>query len=150
MTNLNFNYVRLSIEFEFSKVNDKIMTVDVVYKDRHVKLHPNEPGVYSLELDIDIPNTVRFSFSGKDNRTDTIIVDNKIVDDLCVKIKNISLEGFKVDKPILHLLPKLITESGSTIVSNYIGFNGFIDIEILENNIFDQLMAWHRQYRSIS
>jgi hypothetical protein len=146
MKNIKLNDICFKIEFEFSKINGKTMTVDIVHNNTCTQLHPENSGIYYFEATAVLPNTTKLIFSGKNNNTDTIIKDDKIIDDLYVKITNIWLDNIEINHLVLCKCITLETDQHTTINSNYIGFNGCVNLHFDQQNIFDQYMSWERKY----
>jgi len=146
MLDRRLDKIKVKIEFEFSQLNNKVMSVEIYSSGHSSVLRPQTAGIHSVEIDMVFPAVINLNFSGKDNNTDTIVIDDVIVDDLCVKITNMWLDGIKLDDIILCKLLKLITVDNRVVSTNYIGFNGNISMLFDKNNIFDQLMQWKRKF----
>ena len=97
---------------------------------------------YEHEMEVQLPCNINLVFSGKDSNTDTIVSESgDILHDSYVKLKAITLDGHKVTND-LHKIISLVTDSGNIVNSNYIGFNGVVNLELSEINVFRQVMRW--------
>lgn len=84
-------------------------------------------------------------FSGKNMMSDTIIDDQgKILRDKCVIIKQVSLDGFTIDRSYLEKRLALeIAPSGEICRSNYIGHNGTMYLDLAANVFFQMTQMDH-------
>lgn len=135
------------VEFEFGILSSgRAMSVQVCYNDQcwEVPVIP-ENRRSKVELNVALPGTVKFVFSGKDNNHDTIVdKDGRVIEDMFVKVQRIALDGFETDTIFLNQRLNLETESNGTITTSYIGFNGVMEICMTKPTIFGQVMAWRR------
>lgn len=136
----------LKIHFEFVSVNDACMTATIQIDDFISNIGPNNAGIFIFDRDIVLPTKVQMEFSGKDMAIDTICDPHgKILQDKCVIIRKILLDGFAVDR---YYLQKKLTlhEKGSdrTNRSNYIGFNGTMLLDLDRPNVFLQIQKMSR------
>jgi hypothetical protein len=144
MSQNNFNSVRVRIEFDFTSVNDRIMAIEISDQDLLITPPPDSPGIRTIEFDLIIPSEIKMIFSGKNQDLDTILDgNNNIVQDLCVKFNKIWLDGIPVNVHPSKMV-KFLPDSGESISTNYIGFNGELTIAIDQTNTFDQIMSWNR------
>lgn len=97
-----------------------------------------EEGVHLYNFDIKLPTAFYMLVTGKDNNVDTVVENGKIVKDKCLIIKDIVLDYKPVKDTAIYKMIKLKTTSGEEIVSNYIGFNGIVEIDL---NYDDSLLA---------
>lgn len=140
----NIGEIKVKLEFEFTTINNRLMTVKVNCDSRHWVIQPKQPGIYDLEFDVTLPNSLLIEFSGKNNQTDTQVdADGNILADLCVKVKSITLDRIPI-KINTNKLVILETDSGASIQSNYIGFNGRSVIPMEFSNAFEQIMFWQK------
>jgi hypothetical protein len=142
----NFNSAKIKFKFEFSDVNGKVMNVCIKNNDTVCDLHPTESGPQYAELDIMLPTMITLIFDGKDNSTDTIIDgNNTIVKDLYVKMSDIWLDNILMPNEVVCKICSLVTVHNDTIDSNYIGFNGHINLDLDNNTVFEQVLSWKRR-----
>lgn len=144
----NFNQCKLKIKFCFGRCNNKLFQVKVDDNHDVVEVLPytidNEIiGIY--EKQIYLPTKIIIHAQGKDNNVDTILDENfNIVEDLYVQISAISLDGFDLNENFLFKKINLITVDNKKILTNYIGFNGFVELNFKEDNIFFQCMECNK------
>jgi hypothetical protein len=141
-----FHHSEIRFEFEFSKVNNKTMCVDVVSQHERHRLWPDSAGPYILSTQISMPDRLHLIFSNKDLSHDTILADGQIVQDLCVKVTKIWVDGISVPELVLQKILKLKLPDGKEITSNYAGFNGEMALDLVETCVFDQIMTWRRLF----
>jgi hypothetical protein len=142
----NFNLVQIKMEFDFSQVNDRIMSVCLCYNNRETILSPSCPGTYSMSVDIQLPAQIKLNFSGKNNQVDTILDKHQnIVKDLYIQVKKIYIDNIE-SKANLDKMLCFTTASNEKIITSYIGFNSSMILDLTENNAFEQLMTWSRLY----
>lgn len=138
---INFNKCNLKIHFTLGKCKNKLFKLLV----NNEELIPVDSGdlinaVY--ERQISLPTRVEIRTSGKDNNTDTIVdKDGKILEDLYVQIKEVSLDNFQLNEKYLHQKINIKTESGKMYTTSYIGFNGITVLNFQEKNVFSQVMV---------
>lgn len=97
---------------------------------------------YEHEMEVQLPCNINLLFSGKDSNTDTIVSESgDILHDSYVKVNSITLDGHKFTNEI-HKMIYLVTNSGDVVNSNYIGFNGVVNLELSEVSVFRQVMRW--------
>lgn len=119
------------------------MSVDLM--PHHPPISPNSPGRVQIELEAKLPLQIDISVTGKNQGQDTLLDDqNNIVDDLFVKLNNISLDSVPVPSHVLQKIITFRTESGKILKANYWGFNGIATLTLDQNNVFDQIMTWNR------
>lgn len=135
-----FDAVEIKILFEFGYVNGKTMTVKL--PDFDIELNPNQEKFIEQSLFVHLPTKLKMEFSGKDMNNDTILQDNKIIADKYVKICSLKLDMFPVNEVFLSQKIIINCENNSKITTNYVGFNGYIDLFLEKSNIFEQIMAF--------
>lgn len=98
-----------------------------------------DEGMNFFNFDIDLPTNLNIFIDGKDKLIDTVVDEHgKIIMDKFLRIDEIQIDGKPVDKNAIHKIVKMTTNEGETIVSNYIGFNGIVSIDL---NYEDSLVA---------
>ena len=90
---------------------------------------------------LELPAQVTITTSGKNHRYDTKVDESgNIYEDLAVQIESIKLDSFDLNDKYIHQKINILTESGETHTTSYIGFNGTININFDENNVFAQIL----------
>jgi len=96
-------------------------------------------GDHIFDFDIDLPCTLNVLVNGKDNSKDTVVDDKgNILEDKFIRIDKICLDNKPLNDNALPKFCKLVTNDSKTIVSNYIGFNGMVSLDL---NYSDSLVA---------
>jgi len=132
-----FNTCKLKITFKFGKCNDRLMNLTV----NDEVLNPVDNYVL-FEKNIQLPEKLSIKTSGKIDGKDTKVdTDGNIVEDMYIQIENISLDDFPLNEIYLHQRINLLTEKGETNTSNYIGFNGTVNLDFVEENVFAQVLT---------
>ena len=136
---INFNTCNLKIVFKFNECNGKLMKVEVDC-GHSVILEPVDK--YAVfEQQIELPKKVIIRTSGKNHKYDTKMDESgNIYEDLAVQIESIKLDSFDLNEQYLHQKINILTESGETHTTSYIGFNGTINLDFDENNVFAQVL----------
>jgi len=135
-----FDNVEIKFLFEFGYVKNKTMTVKFIGDD--IVINPTGEKFVEQSLFVNLPKKIKIDFSGKDMKNDTIIEDNKIIADKFVKICSIKLDMFPINEVYLQQNIVINCENQSKIATNYVGFNGYIDLNLNKTNIFEQIMAF--------
>jgi len=133
-----FNQCKLEIEFEFGSCNDKNFTV-VVDDNKSIKTITPTDNFYCT--DIELPAQVKLMFSGKADGDTLMDEDNNIVEDMYVKLAAIWLDKFPLHEKYLHQQIQIETTSGEKHTTSYVGFNGTIMLDYLEDNGFLQVLV---------
>ena len=143
---MQVNNAILSLVLEFGSIHDgKTMNVSIQHGSNSITVVPNGSGDTKVSFPVTLPGTVCLFFSGKDSLHDTIVdSDGKILQDLFVKIKDISLDGFRTFDSMIHRFFVLETDCGQTIPTAYVGFNGKIEFHMSHSDVFSQIMHWRR------
>jgi hypothetical protein len=142
MTDLGSVGVRL--RFEFSKLHDRVMTVQCTSGSTIQRLEPQQAGFYDLDFRTTLPGRISLMFSGKNNLTDTVLdKDGSMVADLFVRLDAITIDDIPIKIDVAPIM-LLTTETGEKHQTNYVGFNGQAVLHLLEHNAFDLIMAWTR------
>ena len=129
------------IVFEFGSIDGRIMQITVVNGDFTKQVIPDKNNIATVEFGIDLPTQIMLYFTGKNANTDTLVgEDGKIISDMYVKILEVAMDGFTLNEKFLHQKMKIQTESGSEIVTSYVGFNGSMCIDLAESDIFSQYL----------
>lgn len=95
-----------------------------------------------FEKNIQLPKKLVLKTSGKIDGVDTKVdAKGNIVEDMYIQIESISLDDFPLNEIFLHQRINLLTENGKTNTSNYIGFNGTVNLDFVEDNVFSQVLT---------
>ena len=129
-----FNQCKL----EFGSCNSKYFTV-VVFDNKSVKTITPTDNFYCT--DIELPTQVKMAFSGKNDGDTLVDENNNIVEDMYVKIAGIWLDKFPLSEKYMHQQIQIVTTSGETHTTSYIGFNGTVVLEYSEDNVFSQVLS---------
>ena len=132
-----FSTCKLKIVFEFGECNNKLMVVKV----NGQTLEPeNKQATY--ENEITLPAKVVIETSGKEDGIDTTVdKDGNIIEDMYAKITSFSLDSFEFQEVFLYQKIKLVTENHGTHTTCYFGFNGFVNLDFNEDNVFSQVLS---------
>jgi hypothetical protein len=142
----NYNYCNFSIKFLFNEIDGKTMSVKVNINDEQEIIISNQKS-YVFSKEIILPSLIRLNFFGKNQNTDTIVDENNtIVKDKSVIIESMSLDQIDIDEAHMHSLIKLHTQDNTIVHSNYIGFNGHVDLDLTQTNVFFQTAEFQSQY----
>jgi len=134
------NKYNVKLKLEFGSINGKFMNVEYQINSSRVKKVLVSENEGLLDDEISLPGKVRLFFSNKDNATDTIVNEsNEIVADLYVKILKITLDNFDIPQVYIQKNLKLVTGKNNQINTNYIGFNGTMEIPFDQNSVFKQI-----------
>lgn len=143
------NHCSLEFKFEFEHIDHRIMTVTVENNGQVYKVEPvfdTNSYLGTAKLDIKLPTSITLTFSNKNQNTDTKIdIDGVVVQDVCVKIKCVRLDGFKIADDFLQQKLKLIATDSSIWIGPYIGFNGTMQIDLDKDNVFSQMIEFCRK-----
>ena len=135
---------QFEIELEFGRLNSgKVMQAKLSHHGQDVNLTPGDNNRCHQSIEIQLPARVVLQVWDKDMNQDTK-VDHRgnIVEDLFVRIKSVCLDGFKMDPN--YLVQQLVfqTEKGDQIKTNYLGFNGFVEFDLVQPRVFLQVQSW--------
>jgi hypothetical protein len=95
----------------------------------------------SYSTDIHLPAIVRLKFSGKTKHDTIMDKDNKIIEDMYVKILAIRLDKIDLNEKFIHQKIQIVTDSKDTHNTSYIGFNGTVTLDLAESNAFSQVLT---------
>jgi len=125
---------KVKLIFEVFCVDDQSMSM-IIENESFDNLPEGE---FTHEIDVDFPSKLRITLTGK-NAKDTIVENGEIVKDKAIILTDIKVHDVSVDK---NYLPRFITlhTTNEDIVSNYWGFNGYIEIDFNASNSFNWLV----------
>lgn len=90
-------------------------------------------------LNVTLPCCIQIYVSGKNLNTDTIIVNDTIIQDKFIKIQHMSLDRIPIKNFLLHRICKFTNDNGQSCLTNFWGQNGIAEIS------FDapSAIVWH-------
>jgi len=133
---IDFSEFELKILFKYSECNDKFMQVEV----NDQLLVPVE-NYATYEKKFKLPTQISIKTYGKTKYDTKVDSSGNIYQDLAVIIESISLDSFKLNKVYLNQKINIITDTGNTITTNYIGFNGTVTLDFNEDTVFAQVLT---------
>lgn len=132
---------QLSIEFETESVNEKTMSLQILYNDRIWQQKPMPEGTCVYTQEITLPAKISLIFSGRHGTTTLIDENNNIIKNMCILIKTIKLDGL----PLWQFWPEfnVITEcdeSDDLILGSALVVNGRADLFFNEPTTFECIL----------
>lgn len=124
------------MKLKFGLVRDEQMNMTLTYDNKSYQIEHTNPMV---SIPIMLPANIRIDFFGKDPNLDTIVKDNKIVEDKYIQITKITLDDIPFDGKYLHQCLTINTNAGDNITTSYIGFNGVMNINLNKDTVFEQI-----------
>lgn len=135
------NKCKIGFEFEFGLVEGRHMTLEVSHGQESTVVLPGHDCKSKLQFDITLPTQITFKFYGKNSNTDTVVdSEGKITADVYIKIVKIDFDGFELNENFMHKKIKLCTDDAREIVTSYIGFNGSVNFDFTESDVFKQYL----------
>ena len=133
-----FSKCKLEIDFEFGGCRDRYFSlhVDDGYWQTMVSKDDS-----SYSTDIHLPAMIKLHFSGKTKYDTMMDKDNKIIEDMYVKILAIRLDKIDLNEKFIHQNIQIVTDSKDTHNTSYIGFNGTVTLDLAESNVFSQVLT---------
>jgi hypothetical protein len=139
------------------------ITFTFVNPAEHIKLYhdgkecvPDKNNEFVYSREISFPNTLRFEMQGKDLKGSDCKVDEdgNVVWDRFIIISKVSVDGIRPNLDFIkrwgRIYPntqlKDFRPSNQIVYSNYMGFNGVIELEFEGSNILEWLLRTH-QYK---
>jgi len=119
----------------------------------NVKLYTNKSKVIDtqeklpdqIELNVTMPCVIRINLSEKNMETDTIVEDDKILEDKFTEITSLSIAGLNVGYDVLHKIVTYTENDGNSTQNNFAHSNGDLKI-VLDCN---DPITWHLKYNSV-
>ena len=134
----------VSFDLTFDHIDNQIMQVVLSNNNKQVHVHPmlvNEKHTATAEIHVRLPTEIVLKFTGKNYHNGTVIdQQGNILKDICIKIKNMRLDGLLVDQYYLQQRLILVDDTGTEWIGPYIGRNGIMKIALQEDNIFSQFI----------
>ena len=142
---INFNSCLLTLKFKFGKTNDDYMNLKIVHENSEYSVVPNADDCSTFQIKLNLPDKIVLSVSNK-NEFDTVVDDQgNIVQDRYIQLQEASLDGFELNHHFLHKKIKLTTTNNNEVTSNYFGFNGFVELDFNQSNVFYQVSLLNRE-----
>jgi hypothetical protein len=127
--------IDLEFIFEFGKFNNRSMAVEGILNDNILTANIDNPKLNFQNLLL--PAQLKIKFLGKTFGKDTEVDSNgNIIKDMYVKIIEIKVDNLIIPKWVIEKKLFYVTETGETLNTSYIGFNGTMNFDIPENNSF--------------
>lgn len=139
-----FNAAELSVEFEVDTAVGNFMHVAIVSDTYEQTVVPDRSGKYKIHLPIELPETVQLKFSNKTVHDTLVDENNQVTADTYIKVSRIAIDGFPLNDVYLQQKLLLITESNDQIYSNYIGFNGTVDLVFDRDTVLGQVLTCNK------
>ncbi len=94
----------------------------------------------SLDLNLDLPGTIKIVLGNKNNNTDTRIDHNgQVLQDKYIKLSEMTVARVPVKSSVLFDLCNYLTETGQQSQDTYWGWNGTVQINLNESTP----VTWH-------
>lgn len=142
-----FSVCTLDLSFEFGRIEDRHMNLSVLHDGKSYMLEPtfeNDIGRSSLSLCIELPTDIYFVVSNKGPNDTTVDANGNILADCYIKLTDLSLDKFSINKDILGRRVTLTADNGQIVNSNYMGFNGTAVLKLQKPNVFSQVLTLNR------
>ena len=133
-----FSTCKLEIDFEFGGCRNRYFSLQVDDGYWQTMVSKDDS---SYSNDIHLPAIVRLHFSGKTKHDTIMDKDNKIIEDMYVKILAIRLDKIDLNEKFIHQNIQIVTDSKDTHNTSYIGFNGTVTLDLAESNVFSQVLT---------
>lgn len=138
---LDLSRADFTFVFEFGRVRDAIMRVDILHQG-NVNSVPctwtGDTGKGIITIPIKLPTILTFVTSGK-GPLDTIVDEQgNIIQDCYARITEAYLDGFRLNDHFLYKKITLLAENGQIVTSNYFGFNGQAVLDLPKDSVFSQ------------
>jgi len=128
---------KLRLDFAFSKVKDYMK---LVIDDQEIK---PANGIASYHSEITLPHKLFIKTSNKDNDGTLLDVNGNVLQDTCIRLVNVDINGVRPNADFIRRWPKVLVGgpgSNRIIYSHYWGFNGMIELDFRGDNLTKWLM----------
>ena len=98
----------------------------------------------TIEFDAVLPCNIVVVVSGKNQNTDTEVLDGKIVQDKNIQIDSMLVARLPVSKHVLYQICNYTTHNGQTYNDIYWAWNGQANISLAESDA----VLWHLKYNN--
>jgi hypothetical protein len=133
-----FSKCNLEIDFEFGSCRNLYFSLYVDDGNSLTKVSKDDS---SYSTNIHLPAIIKLKFSGKTVHDTVMDKDNKIIEDMYVKVLAIRLDKFELNEKFIHQTINIVTDSNETHTTSYIGYNGTITLDLAETNVFSQVLT---------
>ena len=133
-----FSKCKLEMDFEFGGCRNRYFKLQVDDGYWQTMLTKDDS---SYSTDIHLPAMIKLHFSGKTKYDTMMDKDNKIIEDMYVKILAIRLDKIDLNEKFIHQDIQIVTDSKDTHNTSYIGFNGTVTLDLAESNVFSQVLT---------
>ena len=128
------NTIDVTFEFEYGMIDNRYMQIEISTNKQSVLVNAKTNIVVK---EIQIPNRLSLSFTGKTPGRDTIVDSaGNIIQDMYVKVIGLKIDNLKVPEWVLQKKLSYVTFDGRLLTTSYIGFNGTMTIDIPESMVF--------------
>lgn len=139
-----FNQAEISMQFEAGSAVGNYMRVQIECGEHTNIVVPASSVALETRFPISLPDTVHIAFSNK-NPGDTLVDENnQVTADTYIKITGIAIDGFPLSDVYLQQKILLITEDDNQVYSNYIGFNGTVDLVFDRDTVLGQVLTCNK------
>ena len=135
--------IKLLLHLEVGECNGVMDFKITDVKNRDYEIGKLSPGENIVELDVDTPNKLVFSLSGKQKGRDTILEKGtgKIVQDKFIKITSVEIDSKPLTPHRVAQMFVLHTETKEQINSAYWGFNGHVNFDLPYEDALDMHLS---------
>ena len=133
-----FSKCTLEIDFEFGSCRNRYFSLYVDDSNSLTKVSKDDS---SYSTNLHLPAIIKLKFSGKTVHDTVTDKDNKIIEDMYVKVLAIRLDKFELNEKFIHQKINIVADSNETHTTSYIGFNGTITLNLAESNVFSQVLT---------
>ena len=128
------NTIDVTFEFEYGMIDNRYMQIEISTNKQSVLVNAKTNIVVK---EIQIPNQLSLSFTGKTPGRDTIVDSaGNIIQDMYVKVIGLIIDYLKLPEWVLQKKLSYVTFDGRLLTTSYIGFNGTMTIDIPESMVF--------------
>lgn len=137
----------VDLKFEFGRIDDRHMHLSVLHEDNSYILEPtfeNNLGHANLSIGVKLPTVINFVVSNKGENDTIVDADGNVVADCYIKLAELSIDKFGINKEILGRRVTLTAKNGQIVNSNYMGFNGTAVLKLHKPDVFSQVLTLNR------
>jgi hypothetical protein len=134
---VNWNKSKISIDFNATAVNDRTMSLIIVYGDKSWKFLPLPREITTWSTDICFPSKLSLLFGGKTQSDTKVDSHGNIISNMGVAIENISLDGIDCWKWWTeHATILELDDSDEILLGKNVCSNGRVDLRFDQDNAF--------------
>lgn len=135
------NFTNVTLDLEFGIYNGSMSAILSSNQTIIAKLANIVDSIQHIECKIQLPNSITIELANKNEKYDTLLDNNKIVQDKYVKLSKLTLGNIPITD--LHSICQY-THHGVSVADNYWGFNGSVKIEFDES----EFILWHLKHNN--